>query len=176
VEHAIRAEQQEDRDAIAQVVGRAFESQIEVRLVDAIRASENFVPEWSLVALAGDEIVGHVLVSYVTLQDVDAKHRICSLAPLAVDPAHQRTGVGSDLARAVIKIVDEAGEPLIVLEGHPDYYPRFGFELANPLGIIIDLPSWAPPEAAQVRRLTKYDPSIRGRVVYPPAFDDVAEH
>jgi putative acetyltransferase len=158
------------------VVERAFGGPVETQLVDAIRASPNFVPEWSLVALVDNQIVGHVLVSYVMLHDVNAQDRICSLAPLAIDPDHQRRDIGGALTRAVIARVDDAGEPLIVLEGHPEYYPRFGFEPAAPLGIHIELPSWAPPDAAQVRRLRAYDPSIRGRVVYPPAFDVAAEH
>jgi putative acetyltransferase len=71
---------------------------------------------------------------------------------------------------------DRAGEPLVVLEGNPRYYARFGFEHSVPHGIHIDLPSWAPATAAQVLRLSTYDPSIRGRVVYPPAFSDVIDH
>jgi putative acetyltransferase len=172
----IRTEQPADVETISMVVQRAFGSDVEPRLVEAIRASPNFVPDWSLVALIDDEIVGHVLVSYVELRDGAVERRVCSLAPLAVDPEHQRRGVGSALTRAVISCVDDAGEPLIVLEGHPSYYPRFGFEPAAALGIVIELPEWAPPEAAQVRRLRAYDPSIRGRVVYPPAFDVVTEH
>jgi putative acetyltransferase len=72
--------------------------------------------------------------------------------------------------------VDGDGEPLIVLEGSPAYYARFGFEHSVPLGIHIRLPEWAPPEAAQILRLRNYDSSIRGHVVYPPAFDDVSAH
>ncbi|MSO78131.1 MAG: hypothetical protein EXQ79_00810 [Acidimicrobiia bacterium] len=77
--------------------------------------------------------------------------------------------MGSALVRDVTARADARGERLVVLEGSPLYYPRFGFEPSAPLGIHITLPSWAPPEAAQVLRLAKYDPSIRGRVVYPPA-------
>jgi putative acetyltransferase len=65
---------------------------------------------------------------------------------------------------------------MVVLEGAPSYYGRFGFEPATAHGIHIDLPAWAPPEAAQVLRLAAYDPDWRGRIVYPPAFDDVTEH
>ncbi len=60
---------------------------------------------------------------------------------------------------------------MIVLEGSPWYYPRFGFEYAVPLGITINLPDWAPAEAAQVLRLNRYDSSIRGHLIYPAAFD-----
>ena len=65
---------------------------------------------------------------------------------------------------------------LVVLEGNPKYYGRLGFEPSAPQGITITLPSWAPPEAAQLMRLGSYDPAIRGHVIYPPAFDGVIEH
>ena len=149
---------------------------IEARLVDLIRASPNFIPELSLVAELDGRIVGHVMVSHVALHDVDARHRICSLAPLAVAPDVHGRGVGSALVRAVAAEVDARGEPLIVLEGSPAYYSRFGFESSVAHGIRITLPEWAPPEAAQVLRLRNYDPAIRGLVVYPPAFDVIAEH
>ena len=63
-----------------------------------------------------------------------------------------------------------------MLEGAPSFFGRFGFEHSVRYGITIDLPSWAPPEAAQVMRLGTYDPAIHGRVVYPPAFLDVIDH
>jgi putative acetyltransferase len=95
---------------------------------------------------------------------------------LAVHPDFQGTGFGTALVRAVPARADESGEPLVVLEGAPGYYGRFGFEPSAPHGIeILTLPSWAPPEAAQILRLSSYDPTIRGRVVYPPAFAPFAE-
>jgi len=172
---AIRPERPADEDGIATVVQRAFGSPNEAKLVAAIRESQNFVPEWSLVATADERVIGHVMVSHMTLRDGVVERRVAGLSPLAVDPDRQGHGVGSALVRAVVAEVDAAGEPLIVLEGSPWYYPRFGFEYAVPLGITINLPDWAPAEAAQVVRLSNYDPSIRGVVVYPPAFDLVAE-
>jgi len=172
---AIRAEQPGDREAIARVVAGAFGSPVEARLVERIRASANFVPEWSLVAELDGRIVGHVMVSFVTLSDGDAEHRVASLSPLAVSPDAQRRGIGSALVRAVCDRVDGAREPLVVLEGSPHYYRRFGFEHSARYGIRIKLPDWAPPEAAQVLRLQNYDSSVRGRLVYPPAFDEVAD-
>ena len=56
------------------------------------------------------------------------------------------------------------------LEGSPAYYPRFGFRDARGHGITFDLPDWAPPEAGMVYLLPAYDPAVRGRVDYPPAF------
>jgi putative acetyltransferase len=115
------------------------------------------------------------MISYARLVDDTAEHRIASLAPLAVAPDRQKQGIGSALVRESLAIADERGEPLVVLQGAPAYYSRFGFEPASAFGIQMDLPSWAPPEAAQVCRLVHYDASIRGRVVNPPAFD-VVDH
>ncbi len=171
----IRAEEPGDEHRIGEVVAAAFNSQEHADLVAAIRASANFIPEFSLVAELDEQIVGHVMISYVGLDDDGSVREIASLSPLDVTPEHQNNGIGSTLVRDVTARANARGEPLVVLEGSPLYYPRFGFEPSVPLGIHITLPSWAPPEAAQVLRLAKYDPSIRGRVVYPPAFDLVSE-
>jgi putative acetyltransferase len=176
----IRAERADDVDAITAVVADAFQSPVEAALPAAIRASENFVPEWSLVAELRGRIVGHVMVSYVGLHDEDdeagaagdgASRRVASLSPMSVAREFHNRGIGSALIRAVLARADEAGEPLVVLEGDPRYYARFGFEHSLPHGIRITLPEWAPAEAAQIRRLRSYDPALRGRIVYPPAFD-----
>jgi putative acetyltransferase len=172
----IRPERPTDHDAIAAVVTAAFGSPAEARLVADVRASENYVAGLSLVAEHEGRVVGHVMVSYVGLNDGSGnERRIASLSPLAVAPDVQRRGVGSALVRAVTAEADRRGEPLVVLEGSPAYYGRLGFEHAARYGIEIRLPSWAPPEAAQVMRLAAHDPSITGRLVYPPAFDAVLE-
>jgi putative acetyltransferase len=167
----IRAEHDRDAAETRRVIASAFGSPREAQLVEALRDSPSFVPEWSLVATLDETIVGHVLVTYATLRDEDAEHRVANLSPLSVEPERQRHGIGSALMGAVTRVVDAAREPLIILEGSPQYYERFGFEHAAPLGITIDLPDWAPAAAAQVLRLSRYDPAIRGHLVYPPAFD-----
>lgn len=170
----IRPERPADAAEVAALVEAAFGEPGEARLVEALRASPAYLPDLTLVALDDDGgIVGHVMVSLAVLDDGILQRPIASLAPLAVAPASQRRGVGRALLAAVAAAADDRGEPLIVLQGSPDYYGRFGYEHATPLGIEIDLPDWAPPEAAQVLRLHAYDPAYRGRVVYPPAFDDL---
>jgi len=168
----IRVEQAADVDAIAAVVDAAFGSPYESQMVADIRASSDFVPELSLVAELDGVVVGHVMVSYVGLRDGERRHRIACLSPLAVEPAHQRRGIGSALVRDVVARCDARGEPFVVLEGSPAYYGRLGFEPSVPLGIRFTLPDWAPPEAAQISRLRNYDPEIRGLVVYPKAVLD----
>jgi putative acetyltransferase len=166
----ILAEQPEDADAITAVVADAFQSPVEAALPAAIRASGEFVPEWSLVAEYDGRIVGHVMVSYVGLHDEHADHRIPCLSPMSVARDLHGRGIGSALIRAVIARVDAAGEPGVVLEGDPKFYSRLGFEYSVPLGIHMTLPDWAPPEAAQILRLAAYTPSLRGRIVLPEAF------
>jgi predicted N-acetyltransferase YhbS len=92
------------------------------------------------------------------------------LSPVSVAPDAQRQGVGTALIRAAIDKADRRGEPLIVLEGDPRYYRRFGFRQARELGVVIRLPDWAA-EGAMVLPLSGYHASVRGEVAYPPAFD-----
>jgi putative acetyltransferase len=172
----IRPETAEDHDSIRRLVAAAFGSEAEAHLVDRIRSSPEYLPELALVAVVDDEIVGHVMVSHTVVRSDVGDRRISMLSPLAVRPDHQRSGIGSALVRDAISIADGRGEPLIVLEGSPAYYGRLGFEPAERYGIRIDLPDWAPPEAAQVKRLGSFDPddpTLRGRVIYPSAFDGV---
>jgi putative acetyltransferase len=141
-------------------------------LVDNLRASNAFIPELSLVAVAPDmRIVGHLMITWVDLVDdaTGASRPVLSIAPLAVLPEDQRRGVGGALMHAGIAAAEGRGEPLVVLLGHPWYYPRFGFEPARQFGIEPPLP--VRDEVWMVRRLAAWEPSIRGRAVYPPAFE-----
>ncbi len=171
---SIRTEQPEDAAAIADVVTAAFGSPAEARLVDAIRASEHYVEELALVAEVDGRIAGHVMVSYATLETEDGPRPIAMLSPLAVAPEFQRQGVGASLVREVVDRADYRSEPVVILEGNPAFYYRFGFEPAARYGIHLPVPAWAPPEAGQMVRLGRYHRSLRGRVVYPPAFADLA--
>lgn len=171
VDLIIRPERTDDYDAIDRVVADAFESPAEARLVRAIRASPEYLPEAALVAVDGGAVVGHVMISGATLRSADgAERQIVMLSPLAVAPDRHGQGTGGALVRAATAVADGLGEPFVVLEGSPTYYSRFGFGPAADHGITLPLPDWAPPEAAQVLRLTHDDPALRGTVVYPAAF------
>jgi putative acetyltransferase len=172
----IRRAEARDHDAIRRVVAAAFGSDAEAELVERIRASPEYEPSMDLVAELDDlGVVGHVMISRASLQSPRSDERsIVMLSPLAVDPAAQGSGIGSALVRAATAIADQRREPLVVLEGNPDYYSRFGFVAAATHNITLPLPDWAPPAAAQVILLASYDPmdeSLRGMVSYPPAFD-----
>jgi putative acetyltransferase len=168
----IRPESREDQAAIRRVVRAAFDKQPRVAdLVDLIRESPEFVPELSLIACHSSEVVGHVMLSHAELVDeIGVRHRILTLSPLAVAPALQRRGIGSALVPAGLAAAEAMGEPLVLLQGSPGYYPRFGFRDCRTLGIEIDLPDWAPPDAGMAYPLSTYDPSLRGRLIEPPAF------
>lgn len=173
---AIRQSSTSDRGAIRRTVGDAFGSEAEADLVERIRSSPEYEPSMDLVAELDDlGVVGHVMISRAMLQSSGGGERsIVMLSPLAVSPAVQGRGVGGELVRAATSIADQRGEPLVVLEGSPAYYSRFGFVAASAHGLTLPLPDWAPPAAARVMLLASYDPtdeSLRGTVVYPPAFD-----
>jgi putative acetyltransferase len=93
----VRVETPEDRRAVEEVTTAAFGRATEARMIEAIRASDGFVPELSLVAVDRDEVVGHVLLSYVGLEGSD--RRLLELGPISVRPDRQRTGIGSALVR-----------------------------------------------------------------------------
>lgn len=165
----IRSERQGDATGIRGVHLAAFETRAEADLVDAIRGSRHYQPRFSIVAETGDGIVGHALLSHAELVDRAHARPVLVLAPLAVVPRHQDRGAGTALMHECIGRADHAGEPLILLVGHPGYYPRFGFVPASRYGITPPEP--LPDAVFMARRLAGYDPTWRGRLVYPPAFD-----
>lgn len=169
----VRPEVDADRPRILAVVEAAFGKPAERVLVERLYESPQYRPGLSLVAEDGGDIVGHVLVTTAWLDDGDWRQDIASLSPLSVVPGHQRAGVGTALLHAVLAVCDDRGEPFVVLQGNPAYYSRVGFEASHPLGITADLPDWAPKEASQLRRLSNYDPSLKGNIVLPPAFDNL---
>jgi len=165
----IRAETGADLAAIREINERAFGDQVVPDLVDAIRLSDRFVPELSLVAEEGNELVGHVLLSYVDLEP--GTHRILQLGPLGVRPDHQRRGVGSALMHEALRLADERREPMVMIEGDPGYYGRFGFRRSQELGI--EPPPKVKAQYFMVRTLTAYNPALRGQAIYSEAFQAV---
>jgi putative acetyltransferase len=165
----VRAETPADFGAIREVHERAFApSGEEADLVDALRTSGVHVPQLCLVALHRGAVVAHIAFSRARL---DSDHPVLTLAPMGVVPAHQRQGAGSALVSEGLRRAAETDFPLVVVVGHAAYYPRFGFEPAEVLGI--RAPFEVPNEAWMVRRLPAYRQAARGTVVYPEAFASV---
>ena len=130
---SIRSEQGSDRSAVFGVHARAFPSDAEARLVDALRAQAS--PLVSLVAELSGEVVGHVLFSPVSVGGGPYGASSMGLAPVSVLPEHQGRGVGSALVRAGLAACAALGTRLVFVLGHRDYYPRFGFTPAADHGL-----------------------------------------
>ena len=164
----VRPETAGDNDAVARLLIDAFGGPAEARLVELLRSSDDHVPELTLVAELDGRVVGHIMFSRVGVGDQTA----LALAPMAVAPAHQRTGVGTALAGAALERARRRPEAAVIVLGHPGYYPRFGFVPASRFGIE---PPWSdiPDDAFLVLPLPGYTEACRGVVVYPPAFDAV---
>jgi putative acetyltransferase len=167
----IRPQRDEDRAAIAEVVRAAFVRHPDevASFVERIRASEHFIPELALVAEDDSGVIAHVMLSWVGVEG-GSRPKVLNLTPMSVRPDRQRRGVGTLLIRDVLARAEAAGEPAVMVEGIPDYYPRFGFERASALGFLPANPK-IPDEAFMVKRLPGYTPDLAGRIVYPPAFD-----
>ena len=129
----IRAENPTDRDAIHRVVELAFGRRGEADLVDALR--ENASPYISLVAVVDVQIVGHIFFSPVTVEGESVTFTAMGLAPMAVLPEYQNQGIGSQLVREGLKECTRIDYDIVVVLGHPEFYPRFGFAPASRKGL-----------------------------------------
>jgi len=138
----IRAEQAGDQAGVRGVNLAAFETPAEADLVDALRAQAR--PLVSLIAEEQGAIVGHIVFSPVTLPGQPAL-ALMGLAPMAVAPARQRAGIGSALVRAGLEACRRLPADAVVVLGHPEYYPRFGFApgVLTGLGCEYDVPAQA---------------------------------
>jgi putative acetyltransferase len=128
----IRAEKENDQDAVFAVNASAFETQAEATLVNVLR--EQARPIVSLVAEEQGNVVGHIMFSpVILLGNPDLK--VMGLAPMVVAQEHQRKGIGSALVLAGLEQCRQLGFVAVVVLGHPEYYPRFGFSPSSRFGI-----------------------------------------
>lgn len=132
MEIKIRNEEVKDIEQVREILRAAFPTDAESRLVDTLRA--NGKATISLVAVRGDEVLGHILFSPVsTTPPTEAKG--IGLAPVSVRPDAQSQGIGSKLIQEGLRLGKELGFDYCVVLGGPNYYQRFGFEKASPFGI-----------------------------------------
>lgn len=165
----IRRETPADRRAIHAVHNAAFATEdgsisYEATLVDNLRAAGDVIAALSLVTEIDGQVVGHVLGSRAHIDE----HLSLGLGPLGVVPSHQKRGVGSALMHAVLAAADALDSPEAVLLGDPGYYQRFGFQPAQPLGVIPPDQDWA--QHFQIRTLTRWNDETKGTFRYAPAF------
>jgi putative acetyltransferase len=126
---SIRKEEPKDTEAIRLVNELAFAQSTEAGIVDKLRKDCDDL--LSLVAVQGDEIVGHILFSPSVIESIHGPVVGVGLAPMAVLPQHQRRGIGTALVEDGISRLRESGCPFVIVLGHVEYYRRFGFESAS---------------------------------------------
>ncbi|RPJ69729.1 MAG: N-acetyltransferase [Alphaproteobacteria bacterium] len=128
----IRPETSADYLAIKEVNDLAFGQLNEGKLVEDLRKNPKFVTELSLVAEANGKIVGHILFFPIVIKLAAGKEKeTISLAPLAVRPEFQKQGIGHGLIREGLKACRQLGYDSVIVFGHPEYYPKFGFRPAG---------------------------------------------
>ncbi|MEU9476984.1 N-acetyltransferase [Streptomyces sp. NPDC048191] len=161
-----RPEREGDAPAVRAVNLAAFPTAAEADLVEALRRDPvAWVEGLSMLAVdAQGAPVGHALLTRCRGDGHDA----LALAPCAVLPDRQRQGAGAAAIDAVLDAARARGENLVVVLGHPGYYPRFGFVPASRYGI--RAPFDVPDEALMALPLDPQRPVPQGTIVYPPAF------
>lgn len=167
----IRSERSTDHQAVEDVNQQAFGRSSEANLVAALRPSLP-AADYSMVAVLNNQVVGHILFSPVVIETSLMTIPALALAPMAVLPEYQGQGIGSALVREGLGTCRRLGDRIVIVLGHPDFYPRFGFlpasrfniqapfEVPDPVFMALEL----QPGALQ---------DVRGTVRYPPAFDEV---
>ncbi|MDX1404658.1 MAG: N-acetyltransferase [Woeseiaceae bacterium] len=162
----IREETNADRNAIYEINAAAFPTEAEAKLVDALRVSAD--PFVSLVAEEDDEIIGNIVFTPVALASF-GDLQLMGLAPMAVKPARQRSGIGSRLVEAGLENLRTLGVGAVVVLGHADYYPRFGFRPASRWGIASEYD--VPDDAFMLLELASgYLDGYQGTIRYHAAF------
>lgn len=166
----VRVMRTDEFAAMREVSIAAFEGDARIgALLDTLRASWSWEDELAFVVERDGSIVGHVLYNHAFLDAPRALVDVLLLSPVGVRPDVQNQGIGSRLITESLAALRTRPEPLIFLEGHPTYYPRFGFRPGASFGFTA--PSVRiPPAAFMVHPLPAYEPWMSGALVYPDAF------
>ena len=164
----IRPEQSGDHDAVRELNSAAFNQGPEASLVDRLRAvCDGYL---AFVAVDAGVVVGHILFTPVTIAGSPVVGM--GLAPMAVLPSRQRAGIGLRLVRHGLEHLRQSGCPFVIVLGHPDYYPRFGFEAAGKHRLRCQWPG--VPDGAFMVMVFDRDrlPRSGGVAQYRPEFDE----
>ena len=168
----IRPENKADFDAVRKLNKKAFKGKNESMLVDALRQSDGFIPALSLVAEKDGKVAGHILFSPIEIQGPDKVTAALALAPMAVLPEYQNQGIGTALVKHGLAESGKLGHKIVVVVGHPEYYPRFGFVKAGEKGL--KLPFECQDDVFMVLELVPGALNgVNGEVVYPREFHAV---
>jgi putative acetyltransferase len=167
----IRQEKPEDIDDIHALNELAFGQHQEANIIDKLRINcDNLL---SLVAIENEKVVGHILFSPVEIEGQHGIIRGMGLAPMAVLPEMQRKGIGTQLVKSGIDNLRKLQCPFVIVLGHPEYYPRFGFERASLYGIKCQWES-IPDDAFMILWLDKSKMNrVSGLAKYRDEFSEV---
>ena len=166
----IREETPTDFEGVWELSAAAFETEVEANLVNLLRESDIFYI--SLVAEQNEKMIGHILFTPVALEGDNSGIKLAGLAPMAVIPNLQKQGIGSRLVAEGIERCKSVGFDTIVVLGHPEYYPRFGFVPSVNYNIMSEYD--VPDEAFMILELTKGClTGKQGKIKYHEAFGDV---
>ena len=165
----VREATEEDADIISNIHQLAFGRIEEANLVENIRRSKAYLKALSLVAEVENQVCGHILFSRVEIEGLP-ENDLLALAPVAVLPERQNQGVGSSLIKAGIEIAEKNQFKLITVLGEPSYYSRFGFKTA--IDFQVESPFPVESKYYMVLPLGSYNSSIKGKIIYPQAFQD----
>ena len=171
----IRREERKDHEKVFQLIENAFEHEEhsdhrEQFLVERLRNSESFVPQLSLVAELDGRIVGYILLTKIKIINKNSQETIAlALAPVAVLKEYQGKGIGGELIQKAHQKAKELKFGAVILLGHSNYYPKFGYEMAKKYGI--KLPFDVPDENCMLIEFTeKALTAVNGIVEYPKEF------
>ena len=167
----VRPETSDDISAIDVVNLSAFQGEAEAKFVTNMRKSANFKPEMSLVAEFNGRIVGHVLLTRVTLRKDSGEVSILLLGPMSVVPSQSHRGIGTALIKAAVDKTKELHFGAVIVIGHPDYYKRSGFEAGSKWSLRFSINILE--DAVTAMELDKGVLEGGGEVVLPPDFSGV---
>jgi len=166
----IREESADDAGGIRLVNKAAFETDGEADIVDLLREKDKFI--LSLVAEIEGQIVGHILFTPASINYKDKSYDVAGLAPMAVLPEFQKTGIGKALVNKGLELLHDTNYDTVIVLGHPEYYPKFGFEPASKYSIIFELE--VPDEVFMVLELKEGAlNNINGIAKYQPEFNEL---
>lgn len=170
---SVRPELPGDEPSVTALLRKAFGGEVPAALAKRLRSDGLHVPALTGVAWQGSRLVGSLMISRVQVSVGGASFDALNLTPFAVEPASQGRGIGRALMTWALAAAEETPYPLVLLEGDPAHYARYGFERSTEHGIA--RPSERIPEPAfQVRLLPAYRPDLhRGVAVYPSAFHEL---
>ena len=166
----VRREKTEDQPSVRRIIVLAFGQPNEADLVDALRAEAR--PLISLVAIVDERLAGHICFSPVTIETDAGAFTAMGLGPMAVLPDYQNQGIGSRLVMEGLQECERIGQEIVVVLGHANYYPRFGFAPASLKGLRSEYD--VPDEVFMVIELKEGAlAGRRGLVKYHPEFAKV---